>query len=112
DLSFLYGNTDDGMHAASLGGTWQAAVNGFAGTRVSNSMLSIDPRLPENWKEMSFCMRWQGRLIRIAARDNSVSVCFYSKRKKDKFRIRVYGVSRRIEPNKQNIFRAERRRKS
>ncbi len=104
DLNLIYGNTDDGMHAASLGGTWQAAVNGFAGTRVSNNALSIDPRLPECWKEMSFCMRWQGRLIRITVTDNNVSVYFPSKRKKDKLRIKVYGVFRRIEVNKQSIF--------
>jgi len=105
DLSLIYGNTDDGIHAASLGGTWRAAVNGFAGTRISNGILSIDPRLPEGWKEMSFCMRWQGSLIRISARDNDVSVHFHSKRKGDRLRIKVYGVFRRIEANKESIFK-------
>lgn len=105
DLSLIYGNTDDGIHAASLGGTWQAAIHGFAGARVSNNIFSIDPRLPKDWGEMSFYMRWQGRLIRIIVRDNNVSVYFDSKRRKDNLRIKVYGAFRRIEANKQNIFK-------
>ena len=34
DLSDNQGNTDEGMHIASAGGTWQILVNGFGGLRI------------------------------------------------------------------------------
>ncbi|MFC1667415.1 glycoside hydrolase family 65 protein, partial [Candidatus Omnitrophota bacterium] len=104
DLSLIYGNTDDGMHAASLGVSWQAAISGFAGTRVLNGTLSIDPLLPEDWREMDFCMKWQGYDFSITVSDDSVRVWFPSKRKKDRLKIMIYGVLHRIEANKKYVF--------
>ena len=34
DISNVYGNTHEGIHAASLGGTWQAVIFGFAGVKI------------------------------------------------------------------------------
>ena len=31
DISDVHNNTDEGIHAACMGGTWQALINGFAG---------------------------------------------------------------------------------
>jgi len=39
DISNLYGNTPEGIHAASLGGTWQALVFGFAGVMIKSNKL-------------------------------------------------------------------------
>ena len=50
----------DGLHAASLGGNWQAVVNGFGGVRISsNGKLRINPHLPEKWKRLRFKIKWQ-----------------------------------------------------
>jgi len=104
DLSLIYGNTRDGMHAASLGVTWQALVHGFAGTRIANNDLSINPSLPKNWEEVSFCLKWRGHSLKIVARNNKVSVQFYSRRKKDRLKIRVFDAMRKIEANKLHSF--------
>ncbi len=54
DLRDVRGNAGDGIHAASTGGIWQAAVFGFGGLRVDGSEWTISPRLPKHWKHLSF----------------------------------------------------------
>ena len=103
DLTLLYGNTDDGIHAASLGVTWQAVVHGFAGIKISSDTLCINPRLPEDWKELSFCLKWRGYNLKIAINHTKVNVQFHSKRK-DILKVKVYNVVRKIEANKVYSF--------
>lgn len=43
---------NEGLHAASHGGNWQAVVNGFGGVRITgDGILRINPSLPENGTE-------------------------------------------------------------
>ncbi len=46
DYGDLYGNTELGMHAAALGGAWQIAGYGFAGLKIKDEILSLNPVLP------------------------------------------------------------------
>ena len=46
DLDDLEHNTRDGIHIASVAGTWIAAVAGFGGMRDHGGQLSFKPRLP------------------------------------------------------------------
>ena len=46
DLDDLEHNTKDGIHIASLAGTWIAAVAGFGGMRDHGGQLTFSPRLP------------------------------------------------------------------
>lgn len=103
DLTFLYGNTSDGIHAASLGATWQTVIHGFAGIRIFKGILSINPRLPDGWKELRFCLKWQGYNFKIAVNHIKVNLQFYSKRK-DILKAKVYDVLRKIETNKVYTF--------
>jgi alpha,alpha-trehalose phosphorylase len=68
DIDNTMGNTDKGVHAASLGGTWQTIVNGFAGMRIRNGILSLNPHLPKVWKAFSFHIRYRERLLRVEIR--------------------------------------------
>ena len=65
DLATHMGNAAGGMHMATLGGLWQAAVFGIAGIRLRDDGLVIDPHLPATWKEWSFCLQWRGRTLTI-----------------------------------------------
>src|ERR1700684_1200536 len=47
DLDDLEHNVRDGLHIASLAGSWTAAVAGFGGMRDGGDQLSFKPRLPE-----------------------------------------------------------------
>ncbi len=54
DLRDLEHNARDGLHIASLAGTWIALVNGFGGMRDHAGVLSFAPRLPDGLTSMSF----------------------------------------------------------
>ncbi|MFP4176630.1 MAG: glycoside hydrolase family 65 protein [Candidatus Brocadiia bacterium] len=55
---------DTGIHAASLGGVWQALVFGFAGLQEKDGELSLEPHLPECWDALRFNFRWRGKKLR------------------------------------------------
>ncbi len=65
DLADNQGNTGDGMHIASAGGTWQVLVNGFGGLRVLGGRVTFTPWLPPEWEGIRFRVRWRGRPIRV-----------------------------------------------
>ena len=68
DLADNQGNTAEGMHIASAGGTWQILVNGFGGLRVLGGRLSFTPWLPGDWQGIRFRIRWRGRPVHVVGR--------------------------------------------
>ncbi len=74
DLRDIYGNTADGMHAASLGGTWQGVMAGFAGMRPKQGVLCFYPRLPRHWRSLAFTLAWQGTFLDVVIEKRVVSV--------------------------------------
>lgn len=54
-----------GIHAACLGGTWQAVVNGFGGMRTSGDIPSFRPWLPPEWKRVAFKVLWRRTQLAI-----------------------------------------------
>jgi alpha,alpha-trehalose phosphorylase len=67
DLHDLEHNTRDGVHIASLAGSWLAAVAGFGGMRDHDGFLSFAPRLPARLERLSFGIRFRGRLLKVEA---------------------------------------------
>ena len=78
DLANTHGNTGDGIHTASMGGSYMMIVNGFAGMRVSETGLSFEPFLPEAWRGYRFRVRYRGSLLEVSVRRNSCSVSLLS----------------------------------
>jgi len=62
DLLDVRGNADDGLHAASAGGLWQAVVFGFGGLKVTPTDWSATARLPSHWKRLFFRFYHRGKL--------------------------------------------------
>ena len=63
DLDDLEHNTRDGLHLASLAGSWIAMVAGFGGMRSYRGRLHFAPRLPEQLTRVKFILGIrQGRL--------------------------------------------------
>jgi alpha,alpha-trehalose phosphorylase len=60
DLADIGGNVRDGVHVASIGGTWMAVTYGLAGMRDHGGVLSFDPRLPVQWAGLSFPLTVRG----------------------------------------------------
>ncbi|MEV5427878.1 glycosyl hydrolase family 65 protein [Streptomyces sp. NPDC052701] len=65
DLGDLEHNTRDGLHIASLAGTWTALVAGFGGMRCEDGTLHFAPRLPGRFSRLAFTLRFLGRCLRV-----------------------------------------------
>lgn len=65
DLIDNQGNTQDGMHIASAGGTWQSLACGFGGLRIKNGQPTFKPWLPDSWSGVRFKFLWQSDLISV-----------------------------------------------
>ena len=65
DLRDLENNTRDGVHIASLAGTWIALVDGFGGLRHRDGMVSFAPRLPDGLTRLAFTILLRGRRLRV-----------------------------------------------
>jgi alpha,alpha-trehalose phosphorylase len=65
DLRDLEHNTRDGIHLASLAGTWLALVSGFGGLRDADGTFSFAPRLPASLTRLAFTLLIRGRRLRV-----------------------------------------------
>ncbi|MEV4137840.1 glycoside hydrolase family 65 protein [Dactylosporangium sp. NPDC049742] len=65
DLYDLQHNSGDGLHMASLAGTWLALVAGFGGMRDHGGELSFMPRLPDRLDRLSFAITCHGGILRV-----------------------------------------------
>jgi kojibiose phosphorylase len=104
DLKGLFGNIVDGMHAASIGGTWQAVVNGFCGMRMVHGMLSFDPHLPPFLKEISFSVHYKTFELSVTVRRKKMEIVARSHRGAETVRLLMYGTARKLRSNKKYTF--------
>ncbi len=67
DLDDIQHNARDGLHIASLAGTWIGAVAGFGGMRDHDGILSFTPRLPQALARLAFrlCVRGHRLLVEV-----------------------------------------------
>ena len=61
DLANNMGNAAGGIHAAAMGGLWQAAVFGFGGLRLADDGPELHSSLPPSWRRLSMRIQWRGR---------------------------------------------------
>jgi alpha,alpha-trehalose phosphorylase len=72
DLYDLEHNTRDGVHIASLAGTWIALVGGLGGMRHhSDEVLTFGPRLPEGISRLAFNLFRRGQRLRVEVTHDS-----------------------------------------
>jgi trehalose/maltose hydrolase-like predicted phosphorylase len=67
-------NSAGGVRIAGLGALWQAVMLGFAGLDLMGDTLGIDPRLPPQWRSLSFRVCWRGRSVAIRIAGTTVQV--------------------------------------
>jgi alpha,alpha-trehalose phosphorylase len=65
DLLDLEHNTRDGVHIASLAGSWIALVAGFGGLRHQASTVTFRPRLPEGMARLAFNIEVRARRLQV-----------------------------------------------
>ena len=67
DLDDLEHNIRDGLHVASLAGTWISLVGGLGGLRDRGDTVGFAPRLPDGITRLCFGMLFRGRRLRVDA---------------------------------------------
>ena len=72
DLGDTMGNAAGGVHAAAIGGLWQAMVFGFAGLETSHDGITLSPNLLEHWDRLTFPCLWRNSRLQIAVEPGSV----------------------------------------
>ncbi|MDJ0847555.1 MAG: glycosyl hydrolase family 65 protein [Myxococcota bacterium] len=65
DLADLGKNVKDGVHMASMGGTWMVTVFGFAGFRDHRGRFSFQPRPTAGLERMHFTLTIRGQLLDV-----------------------------------------------
>lgn len=78
----LYGGTKNhvgtlyigGTHPAASGGAWMAVVFGLCGIHVTGRTVSIDPRMPDHWVEVTVPLVVRGRELFVTISHEQVRV--------------------------------------
>lgn len=75
DLDSILENTQkEGIHFASLGASWQAVINGFAGVGLIGGSLKISPHMPKQWTELKFKLYYRQCLLKVSISQNDLTV--------------------------------------
>jgi trehalose/maltose hydrolase-like predicted phosphorylase len=87
-------NSAGGIRIAGLGGLWQAIVLGFAGLGMDGDAITLTPRLPPDWRSVSFTVRWRGRPVQLRMAGDTVRVAISDG---DAVQIRVGGETHTVQ---------------
>jgi hypothetical glycosyl hydrolase len=74
DLGPNMKSSDQGVHAASLGGIWQIIVCGFGGLRMVGGKFRINPKLPPQVKSICYPVTCQGNPLEVLVSRESIVI--------------------------------------
>jgi trehalose/maltose hydrolase-like predicted phosphorylase len=86
-------NSAGGVRIAGLGALWQSIILGFAGLDLMGDTLAIDPKLPPQWRSLSFRVRWRGRSVAIRITGSTVQV---TQTNGEAMEMRIAGATRQL----------------
>ena len=84
-----------GVRIAGLGALWQAVICGFAGLKLMGDTLEIDPKLPPEWRSLSFRLCWRGRSVAIRVAGRVVQATLLQG---EEMEIRIAAATRKLTP--------------
>ncbi len=61
DLDNIHHNTKDGVHIASMGGTYQTVIDGFANMNIVDGHLTFSNNLPKEISYLKFNVSFKGQ---------------------------------------------------
>jgi len=74
DLDDYNNDTEDGLHITSMAGTWMSVVKGFAGQRIHEGVLILEPYLPASWDSYSFRIGFREVTLTVSVTRDSVQI--------------------------------------
>jgi alpha,alpha-trehalose phosphorylase len=96
DLDDLEHNVRDGLHMASLAGSWIALVQGFGGLRWHHGQLFFTPHLPECITRLAFNILFKGCRLRVEVRSTET---YYTLLEGDELMVVHYGDELQLKTN-------------
>lgn len=60
DLDDYNHEADEGLHITSMAGTFNSVVEGFAGLKLTEDGISLEPRIPLHWNALKFNLNYRG----------------------------------------------------
>jgi trehalose/maltose hydrolase-like predicted phosphorylase len=105
DLGDRMGNAARGLHLATMGSLWQAAVMGFAGIQRRDEVLLVDPHLPPAWTSVSVPLHFRGARLRFdyEARDDVLDLGISIE--KAPVRVLLGGIEQDLHPGRYSLRR-------
>lgn len=74
DLDDYNDEVNEGLHITSMAGTWMSVIEGFAGKRVRNDRLMLNPLIPEKWGSYSFKIIYRNSLLKITVAKDKILI--------------------------------------
>lgn len=68
------GTTAEGVHIGVMGETLAVIQNNFAGVDLRGQQVTVNPRLPQSWENLSFSQRFRGVLLTFAFSQQQVMI--------------------------------------
>ncbi|WP_327023131.1 glycoside hydrolase family 65 protein [Micromonospora sp. NBC_01739] len=96
DLHDLNENTRDGVHMASLAGSWIALIAGFGGLRDDEDVPTFAPRLPSRIGRLEFSLQWRGTRLRVTVRPEEATYALHHAAPDAVMDLRHHGESVRV----------------
>lgn len=72
DLDNIHQNTKDGIHTASMGGSYKVVLEGFLGMTVDNQDLNFSSNLPEGIEKIELKYFYRGKKFKLKTCGNEV----------------------------------------
>jgi kojibiose phosphorylase len=103
DLDIAHGGAAEGIHIANCGASWQVAVLGFAGMRTAMQadVLTLDPKLPDQWQRLAFPVVWQGCPAYV---EITPGCCTVANRGEGELRVVVAGEERVVQAEETGVW--------
>lgn len=104
DIDDSQGTAKEGIHAASLGGTWQSVIMGFGGFRLTDGGIKLSPWLPAQWKRLKYNVLWREDIISVDITDGLVKL-FIKGNKTREHSIRIFDKIYNISSNQETVIK-------
>ena len=74
DIDDINKEVKEGLHITSMAGTWLSIVEGFAGLKVKQQKLYLNPLIPDAWQLYSLMIRFRNKLLKISISQGKAEV--------------------------------------
>jgi kojibiose phosphorylase len=104
DLCDRMGNSEAGIHLASLGGNWQVVIRGLCGVDAGERALCFNPSLPSRWQSVSFRLVYRGTPAKVTVKHHELVLDLTEAKAGQNLPIEVKGMPRLVECGKIHAF--------